>query len=77
MGVATKFHPYGSIMERLFHIEQIYTFLIPSLKITSGEISADEIAGESGGKAKEHHRQDAIKAISASKTASIASKVML
>ena len=46
------------------------------LKITSGEILAKEVAGESGGKAKEHHRQETIKAIRTSKTSSIASKVL-
>lgn len=61
MGVVTKSHPCGFIIKLLFHIKQIYTLLASSLKITSGEILAKEVAGESGGKAKEHHRQDAIK----------------
>ena len=63
MGVVTKSHPCGFIIERLFHTEQIYSFLTPSLKITSGEISAKEVAGESTGKvgteqinSNEHHR---------------------
>lgn len=63
MGVATKSHPYGFIINKLFHIEQIYMFFIPSLKITSGEILAKEVAGESTGKvgteqinSNEHHR---------------------
>ena len=34
----------------MFHIKQIYTFLTSSLKITSGEISAKEVAGGSTGK---------------------------
>jgi hypothetical protein len=42
VGVVTKSHPRGFIIDKLFHIERIYTFFIPSLKITSGEISADE-----------------------------------
>ena len=67
MGVVTKSHPCGFIIEQLFHIKQIHSFLIPSLKITSGEISAREVAGEGRGKSKEHHRQEAIKAISTSK----------
>ena len=45
----------------------MYTFLTASLKITSGEISAKEVAGEGRSKAKEHHRQEAIKAICTSK----------
>jgi len=53
----------------------MYTFLTSSLKIASGEISTKEVAGESGGKAKEHHRQEAIKAISTSKINSVTSKV--
>ena len=63
MGVVTKSHPRGFIIERLLYIEQIYTFFIPSLKITSGEISAKEVAGENTGKVEteqinsnEHHR---------------------
>lgn len=63
MGVATKSHPYGFIIEKLFYIEQTLPFLIPSLKITSGEISAKEVAGENTGKVEteqinsnEHHR---------------------
>lgn len=63
MGVITKSHPCGFIMEQLFYIEQIYPFLIPSLKITSGEISVKEVAGESTGKvgtgqinSNEHHK---------------------
>ena len=67
MGVATKSHPCGFIIEQLFYIEQMYTFLTASLKITSGEISAKEVAGEGRSKAKEHHRQEAIKAVSTSK----------
>lgn len=42
MGVVTKSHPYGFIIRKLFHIEQIRLFLSPYLKITSGEISAKE-----------------------------------
>jgi hypothetical protein len=45
VGVATKSHPGGFIIDELLHIEQIYTFFISSLKITSGEISADEVEG--------------------------------
>jgi len=63
VGVVTKSHPCGFIIERLFYIEQMYTFLTPSFKITSGEISAKEVAGESTGKvgteqinSNEHHR---------------------
>ena len=59
MGVVTKSHPRGFIMERLLHIEQMYPFLTSSLKITSGEISAKEVAGESGAgqiNSNEHHR---------------------
>ena len=74
MGVVTKSHPRGFIIERLFHVKQIHPFSTPALKITSGEISAREVAGESGGKAKEHHRQEAIKAISTSKINSVTSK---
>lgn len=58
----------------MFHIKQIHPFLIPSLKITSGEISAKEVAGESTGKvgseqinSNEHHRQEIIKSICPSK----------
>ena len=47
MGVPTKTHPCGFITEQLFYIKQIYTFLTSSLKTTSGEISAKEVAGES------------------------------
>lgn len=50
MGVATKSHPCGFITEQLFYIKQMYTFLTSSLKITSGEILAKEVAGESTGK---------------------------
>ena len=63
MGVATKSHPRGFIIDELFHIKQIYTFFIPFLKITSGEISVKEVAGESTGKvgtgqinSNEHHK---------------------
>lgn len=52
----------------------MYTFLTPSFKITSGEISAKEVAGESAGKvgteqinSNEHHRQEIIKSICSSK----------
>ena len=71
MGVVTKSHPRGFIIERLLYIEQIYTFFIPSLKITSGEISAKEVAGESTGKvvtgqinSNEHHREEVIESVS-------------
>ena len=50
MGVPTKTHPRGFIIERLFHIEQIHSFLILSLKITSGEISAKEQQGRAQAK---------------------------
>lgn len=50
MGVPTKTHPCGFLIERLFRIEQMYSFLTASLKITSGEISVKEVAGESTGK---------------------------
>jgi len=50
VGVVTKSHPYGFIIERLFYIEQIYTFFIPFLKITSGEISAKEQQGRAQAK---------------------------
>ena len=63
MGVVTKSHPRGFIIERLLHIKQICASLTPSFKITSGEISAKEVAGESTGKvgteqinSNEHHR---------------------
>ena len=63
MGVVTKSHPNGFIIEQLFYIEQIYTFLTSSLKIASGEISVKEVTGESTGKvvtgqinSNEHHR---------------------
>ena len=46
MGVVAKSHPRGFIIEQLLHIEQIYTFLTPSIKITSGEILAKEAAEE-------------------------------
>lgn len=62
MGVVTKSHPNGFIIERLFYIEQIYTLLTSSLKIASGEISVKEVTGESTGKvvtgqinSNEHH----------------------
>ena len=52
---------------------KIYPFLTPSIKITSGEISAKEVAGESIGKvgteqinSNEHHRQEAIRPLSPS-----------
>ena len=47
----------------------MHTFLTSSLKITSGEISAKEVAGESGGwiSSNEHHRWESIKAVSVSK----------
>ena len=50
MGVVTKSHPRGFITEQLFHIEQIYSLLTLSLKITSGEISADEQQGRAEAK---------------------------
>lgn len=50
MGVATKSHPCGFITEQLLHIEQIYSFLTSSLKITSGEFSADEQQGRAEAK---------------------------
>ena len=63
MGVVTKSYPRGFIIDKLFYIKQMYTFLTSSLKITSGEISAKEVAGESTGKvgteqinSNEHHR---------------------
>lgn len=43
--MVTKPHPRGFIIEQLFHIEQIYPFLIPFLKITSGEIIVKEGQG--------------------------------
>lgn len=46
MGVPTKTHPCGFLIERLFRIEQMYSFLTASLKITSGEISAKETSEE-------------------------------
>jgi hypothetical protein len=65
VGVVKKSHPRGFIIKLLFHIEQMRAFLTSSLKITSGEISADEQQGRA--EAKEHHRQEAIKAVSTSK----------
>ena len=63
MGVVTKSHPRGFIIERLFHVKQIHPFSTPALKITSGEMSAKEVAGENTGKVEteqinsnEHHR---------------------
>ena len=53
MGVVKKSHPRGFIIDKLFYIEQIYPFLIPSLKITSGEIIVKEGQGESAGKPTE------------------------
>ena len=50
MGVVTKSHPGGFITEQLLHIEQIYSFLTSSLKITSGEFSADEQQGRAEAK---------------------------
>ena len=46
MGVVKKSYPCGFIIGQLLHIEQIHSFLILYLKITSGEISAKEVAGE-------------------------------
>ena len=45
-----KSHPRGFIIKRLFHTEQMYLFLTLSLKITSGEISADEQQERAGAK---------------------------
>ena len=50
MGAVAKSHPYGFIIEQLFYIEQMHPLLTSPLKITSGEISAKEVAGESTGK---------------------------
>ena len=50
MGVVKKSHPRGFIIKRLFHTEQMYLFLTLSLKITSGEISADEQQERAGAK---------------------------
>ena len=61
MGVPTKTHPCGFLIEQLFCIEQIYSFLTASLKITSGEISAKEVAGESGGWANKQQRTSQIR----------------
>ena len=46
----TKLYPCGFIIEQLFYIEQIYTFLTSSLKITSGEILAKEQQGRAQAK---------------------------
>lgn len=48
--MVTKSHPRGFIIDKLFHTEQIYSFLTLSLKITSGEISADEQQGRAEAK---------------------------
>ena len=52
----------------------MHPLLTSPLKITSGEISAKEVAGESTGKvgteqinSNEHHRQEVIKSVSSSK----------
>jgi len=50
VGVVAKSHPRGFIIDKSFHIEQIYTFFIPSLKITSGEILAKEQQGRAQAK---------------------------
>ena len=63
-----------SYLANCFISNKTCPFLTPSLKITSGEISAKEVAGESTGKVKneqinsnEHHRQEVIKSVSTSR----------
>ena len=63
MGVVTKSHPCGFIIEKYFISNNSVPVFIPWSKITSGEISAKEVAGESTGKvgteqinSNEHHR---------------------
>ena len=82
--MVTEFHPCGFIIDELLHIEQIYAFFIPSLKITSGEISADEVAGgehrQSRDWANKQQRASQVRIHQGSqriKTTSIASKFIL
>lgn len=78
MGVVKKSHPCGFIIERLFYNEQIYPLLIPSLKITSGEISAKEQQGRVGTEqinSNGQHGQETVNGSQRIKINSIASKV--